>query len=132
MKHTKHWMYLKWSAIVFWSLFLLVVVIINVGCTRTEYINNTVTINNTITINKTIKIPCNLTFSKEREMELIRRLKFCENQQDKLIMDETECDNNTKANYEGKIDMYKRDIEELEDELENCEEGFCEYNESWC
>ena len=79
---------------------------------------------------KEVRIPCNLTFSKEREMELIRRLKFCENQQDKLIMDETECDNNT--NYEGKIDMYKRDIEELEDELEDCEEGLCEYNESWC
>lgn len=83
---------------------------------------------------KEVKIPCNLTYPNR--LELIRRLKFLEGQQDKWIMDETECVYNITEeklqNCEGKIDMHKRDIEELEDELDECEDGFCEYNESWC
>jgi len=122
------------------KLAILLITILLLGCTRTEYIKETVYINNTIFINKTIEIPCNLTcpecvynYSRERELELIRRLKFLENQQDKLIINETECiDNNIKTNYEDKLNMYERDIEELEDELENCEEEICEYNSSWC
>ncbi len=87
---------------------------------------------------KEVKIPCNLTCpSKERELELIRRLKFLEDHQDDLIINETECmpHNITEEklqNCKGKIDMYKRDIEELEDELEICEEEICGYNSSWC
>ena len=84
---------------------------------------------------KEIKIPCNLTYPDDK-LELIRRLKFLEGQQDKWIMDETECVYNITEeklqNCENKIDMHKRDIEELEDELDDCEEGFCEHNESWC
>ena len=118
------------------TLFLLIGILL-IGCTRTEYINNTITINRTINntqyINVTIKEPCNLTFSKEREMELIRRLKFLEGRQDELIINETECiGNNTVSNYEGKLEMYERDIEELEDELENCTEELCRWNSTRC
>ena len=38
MKHTKHWKYLKWGAIIFWSLFLLIIVMVNLG--YTEIITN--------------------------------------------------------------------------------------------
>ena len=118
-------------------ILILLISILLIGCTRTEYINNTITINNTVEtikyINMTIKEPCNLTFSKEREIELIRRIKFLEKHQDDLIIDETECiGNNTRASYEGKLDMYERDIEELEDELKNCTKELCRWNSSRC
>ena len=117
---------------------ILLITILLLGCSKPIEIEcENITINNTIEtikyINITIKEPCNLTCSKERELELIRRIKFCEGQQDKWIMNETECiDNNTVANYESKLDMYERDIEELEDEIENCTEELCEWNSSRC
>ena len=111
-----------------------------IGCTKPiELECENITINNTIETIKYINItrePCNLTSSKERELELIRRIKFLEGQQNKWIINETECMYNITEeklqNCKDKIDMYKRDIEELEDELEDCEDEICEYNESWC
>jgi len=75
--------------------------------------------------NITIKEPCNLTCpecpvytgTKERELELIRRLKFLEGQQDKYFND-SEC--NDELNKTNK-------------ELEECKEELCyEWNSSWC
>ena len=102
---------------------------------RTIIINSTITINNTININTTCT-QSNYT-PKERELELIRRLSFCEGQIDKLIINETECmpHNITEEklqNCENKIDMYERDIDELEEEIEDCEEELCEWNSTWC
>jgi len=84
---------------------------------------------------KEIKIPCNLTCPDR--LELIRRLKYLENQQNKWIINETECIVHNKTeedlkNCEDKIEMYERDIEELEDELDNCTERLCKHNNSWC
>ena len=119
------------------KLIVLVVLIVLMGCCKVPGIceNKTITINNTI--NKTIEIPCNLTCPNDDRLELIRRLKYLEGQQNKWIINETECMVHNKTeedlvNCENKIDMHKRDIEELEDDLEICEEGFCEFNSSWC
>jgi len=114
---------------------ILLIGILLIGCTRIEYINNTIIINNTIETIKEVKIPCNLTYPDR--LELIRRLKFLENQQNKWIINETECIVHNKTeedlkNCENKIEMYERDIEELEDELDNCTDRLCEYNSSWC
>lgn len=117
---------------------ILLISLLLIGCTRTEYINQTIYINNTVEeiVYKNITMPCPeyvCDCSKDRELELIRRIKFLENQQNIMIINETGCvDNDTKANYESKVDMYERNIEEIEEELENCEEELCEYNSSWC
>lgn len=121
---------------------ILLITILLIGCSKPIEIKcENITINNTIEtikfidkyINITIKEPCNLTCSKERELELIRRIKFLEEQQDNLMINETECiDNDTKTNYEDKLDMYERDIEELEDELDNCTKEVCRWNSSEC
>lgn len=128
------------------KLTILLISILLIGCTRTEYIKETIYINNTIEINRTIELPCNLTCpelscnytgSKARELDLIRRISFLENQQDKWIINETECmvHNKTEEDLEkcwDKLDIYEDDIDDLEDELEDCEEINCEYNETWC
>ncbi len=107
-----------------------------VGVNFCNCYNKTITINNTI--EKIVKEPYNITCDKEsRELELIRRIKFLEGQQDKWIINETECMPHNKTeedleNCENKSDMYERDIEELEDELEDCEEEVCKWNSSWC
>ncbi len=46
-------------------------------------------------------------------------------------MNETRCIGNN-SRCEDKLDMYKRDIDELEDELYNCTEQICDLNSSWC
>ncbi len=123
------------------KLIILLISILLIGCSKPMEIEcKNITINNTkieYVYNTTIKevnITCDET---EREMELIRRLKFLENQQDKWVINDTECmpHNITEEQLqtcEDKIDMYERDIDELEDELEDCEEELCEYNSSWC
>jgi len=122
-------------------IILLTILLIGgvIGCSKpTEIECQNITINNTIETIKYINItkPCNLTSSKERELELIRRIKFLEGQQNKWIINETECAYNITEkklqNCKDKIDMYERDIEELEDELKNCTESLCEHNSSWC
>jgi len=111
-----------------WTTVLFVVFTISIGiigCTRTEYIEKTI-INNTIEI-KEIKIPCNLTcpeciynvstYNRTRELELIRRLKFLENQQDKYFND-SECND---------------ELNRTENKLKDCERELCEeWNSSWC
>lgn len=120
---------------------ILLITILLIGCKPIEIECENITINNTTEtikyINVTIKEPCNLTSSKERELELIRRIKFLEKQQDKWIINETECmpHNITEEKLqtcEDKIDMHERDIEELEEELEDCEEELCEHDETEC
>ena len=96
---------------------------------RTIIINNTIIINDTTNINTTYT-QCNKT-PKERELELIRRLKFLENNQDNLIMNETECIGNESI-CKGKLEMFERDIDDLEDELDNCTDTLCDLNSTWC
>jgi len=95
---------------------ILLITILLLGCTRTEYIteyiNQTIYINNTI--NKTVEIPCNATnvtcqecpeYNKSRELELIRRISFLEGQQDKYF-------NDSECNWE---------LNRTENELEECQ-----------
>ena len=123
------------------KLTILLISILLIGCSKqieSECENITIT-NTTIeyintTVIKEVNITCDET---ARELELIRRLSFCEGQIDKLIINETECmpHNITEEklqNCENKIDMQDRDIEELEDELEDCEDEVCKWNSSWC
>lgn len=117
---------------------ILLISILLIGCKPIEIECENITINNTIEtvkyINITVKEPCNS--SRERELELIRRIKFLEGQQNKWIINETECIYNITEeklqNCKNKIDMHKRDIEEVEEELKDCEKEICEYNSSWC
>ena len=122
------------------KLTILLISILLIGCNKEVLECENITINNTIEtieyINITVKEPCNLTYSDDK-LELIRRIKFLEGQQDKWVINETECMPHNKTeedleNCENKIDMYERDIDELEDELDNCTEEFCEYNSTWC
>ncbi len=117
------------------KLIILLISILLIGCSKPIEVkceNITNTIETIKYINTTVIKEVNVTCDKtSRELELIRRLKFLENQQDKLIMNETRCMGNN-SNCEDKLDMYERDIEELEDNLYNCTEEICEYNSSWC
>ena len=121
-------------------LIVLLVLIVLIGCNKQiepECKNITKTIETIKYINNTIIEKVNITCNKEsRELELIRRLKFLENQQDKTIND-TECiiHNATEEklqNCRNKNDMYKRDIDELDEEIEDCEEELCEWNSTRC
>lgn len=91
--------------------------------------NETIIINKTRTIfNETIKyvnktLECTesnysstTSSTTSKELELIRRLKFLENQQDKYF-------NDSECNWE----LNRSNVE-----LENCEEEICEWNSSWC
>ena len=123
------------------KLTILLISILLIGCSKQiepECENITIT-NTTIeyintTVIKEVNITCDET---ARELELIRRLSFCEGQIDKLIINETECmpHNITEEKLqdcENKTDMYKRDIGELEEEIKDCEDELCEWNSSWC
>ncbi len=82
-----------------------------------EVINNTIyetiyIINNT---NLTCS-GCNYTGTKARELELIRRIRVLESNQDKYFND-SECNDN---------------LNKSENELVDCEDKLCEYNSSWC
>ena len=123
------------------KLTILLISILLVGCSKEIEIEcQNITINNTIEtikyINITIKEPCNLTYSDDK-LELIRRIKYLENQQDEWIINETECiaHNKTEEDLEKcwkKLDYCEDDIDDLEDEINDCEEINCEYNSSWC
>ncbi len=122
------------------KIIVLMVLIVLVGCSKPIECHN-ITINNTTEtikyINNTIIKEVNITCNKEsRELELIRRLKFLEKQQDESI-NETECliHNATEErlqNCRDKTDMYERDIDELDEEIEDCEEEICKWNSTWC
>ncbi len=99
-----------------------------------KYINNTITEKCNIT-NNTIKYV--YTGTTSRELELIRRIGFLERQQDKWIINETECmpHNKTEEDLEKcytKLNYCEDDVDDLEDEINDCEDLLCEYNESWC
>ncbi len=110
--------------------------ILLIGCSKPiESECKNITINNTIEtikyIDVIVKEPCNLTYPVDR-LELIRRIKFLEGQQDKWIINETRCIGNDTTCI-GKLEMAERDIEELEDDLENCTRELCNnWNSSWC
>ena len=100
MKHTK-------------AAIILILTILIVGCTRYIEVEKNITIEKIVYRNVTtvVKEECNTTFndkwdiSQSRELELIRRIRFLEKGQEECVFD-TECI----------------------DELDDCEEGFCEYN----
>lgn len=110
MKHTK--------------IIILMVVLLTVGCTKYVEIEKNVTIEKIVYRNVTtiVKEECNTTFndqwdiSKSRELELIRRIRFCENQRDKYWSDED-------CSY---------DLNKTTFELNFCEKELCEWNSSWC
>ena len=84
-----------------------------------EYIDRNITIpcNITNTTINTTYIQYNYTGSTTREIELIRRISFCESQQDKFI-------NNSDCFDELNTTKVK---------LEDCEHELCyEWNSSWC
>ncbi len=103
---------------------LVVLSLVLVGCVRYVDVEKNVTIEKIIYQNVTtiVKEECNTTFndqwdiSKSRELELIRRLRFLENNQN-LFWNDSECHdelNNTIV------------------DLDYCEEEMCEWNSSWC
>ena len=108
---------------------ILVSIVLLIGCTPDViYIdrNNTIIIYNTTYINRTINntIPCNLTclgpenitYDRSYTLELIRRLKYLEGQQDRYW-------NDSECNWE---------LNKSNNELEECEDELCEFNSSWC
>ncbi len=104
------------------TILILTLVLLTVGCVRYVDVERNITINHTITINNTIIEKCNTTFndkwdiSKSRELELIRRIRFCEDQRDEYWSDE-DC---------------RYDLNETTHDLDYCEEVLCEWNSSWC
>jgi len=107
---------------------ILLISILLIGCTpiiekecepifqeKIVYQNITIYRNRTDCIKDDICL-CNVTSSNERELELIRRLKFLEGQTDKYFND-SECND---------------DLNRTENKLKECEEELCEYNSSWC
>ena len=110
------------------KLIVLLVLIVLIGCSKPiepECQNTTIT--NTVEtikfIDRNITIPCNTTNNTyeykgttSREIELIRRIKFLEGQQDKYWND-SECHD---------------DLNRTEKELIDCEEVNCEWNSTWC
>jgi hypothetical protein len=83
--------------------------------------NSTIIINDTIYINKTDYIKedciCNITSSKERELDLIRRLRYLEGQTDKYW-------NDSECHFE---------LNKTKKRLGKCENELCDYwNSSWC
>ena len=107
---------------------LLILSLLLIGCTPnpiiierniTTYINRT--INNTIYINDTVL--CNTTYHEPEinisydRLELIRRLKYYEDQQS-IYFNDSEC-------YD--------DLNRTETKLDVCEDVMCrEWNSSWC
>ena len=121
------------------KLTILLISILMIGCKpiEMECENITNTIETIKYVNVTVIKEINITYETNRELELIRRIKFLEGQQNKWVINETECIAHNKTeqdleNCENKIDMHERDIEELEDDLKNCTKRLCGYNESWC
>ncbi len=131
--HINYWPYLKWGAIIFWSLVVIIVIIVNIdGCTTiierniTRNITINRTINNTIYIYNTTIEQCNITckncppcseYNRDYVLSLIRQLKRLEENQDKY-WNNTEC-------YD---DLNHTDIE-----LKECKAELCnEWNSSWC
>ncbi len=86
-----------------------------VGINFCNCFNRTITINNTTYINTTCT-QYNYTNSTSRELELIRRIKLLENNQDKYFND-SECNDN---------------LNKSEIKLEDCEDEVCKWNISWC
>jgi len=106
---------------------LLILSLLLIGCTPnpiiierniTTYINRT--INNTIYINDTVL--CNTTYHEPEinisydRLELIRRLKYYEDQQS-IYFNDSEC-------YD--------DLNRTETKLDVCEDELCGFNSSWC
>ena len=125
------------------KLTILLISILLIGCSKQAEIEcKNITINNTIdtikyvnvTVIKEVNITCDETL---RELDLIRRIKFLEGQQNKCIINETECmpHNVTEEDLEkceDRLDTYEDDIDELDDELDDCEDELCEYNSTEC
>ena len=108
------------------TIMSVLALLIILGCTPNPIIierNITInrTINHTIYITNTTIEPCNVTkvntsFDRSYTLELIRRIKFLEGQQDKYW-------NNSECSWELNKSNY---------ELEECEEELCEFNSTWC
>ena len=95
-----------------------------IGCTKYIEVEKNITIEKIIYRNITtiVKEECNTTFnetwdiSKSRELELIRRIRFLESQQDQYW-------NDTECHY---------DLNKTTYDLDYCEEELCKWNSSWC
>lgn len=115
---------------------LVILVLLLIGCTpnpiiiernitvnRTVYVNQTIYVNNTIYINDTV--PCNITepeidttiYDRSYVLSLIRQLKYYEKQQDKYLINNSDCD------WELNQSNIKREKAEIE---------LCQWNISWC
>ncbi len=111
------------------KLTILLISILLIGCSKEviecENITNTIETIKYIDRNITITEKCNITNNTikynyvgntSRELELIRRIKFLEGQQDKYFND-SECNDN---------------LNKSEIKLEDCEDEVCKWNSSWC
>ena len=115
-------------------IMVLIFAVFIVGCTRIVEVDRNITIEKIVYQNVTtiVKEECNTTFndvfdiSQSREIELIRRIRFLENEQDDCILQEDKCEENCTE--------FKEDLEMVERDLDDCEEELCEeYNDSgWC
>ena len=114
-----------------WISITMVMVLLIVGCsnptviTINRTINHTIYKNNTIYINNTIIEPCNVTgpeinisFDRSYTLELIRRIKYLEGQQNKYFNNNSDCD------WELNQSNIRR--KKAEDEL--CDN----WNSTWC
>ncbi len=106
---------------------ILLISILLIGCSKEALVCENVTIETIKYINRNITITekCNITNNTikytytgttSRELELIRRLSFCEGQQDKFI------------NHSDCFD----ELNESNNELKDCEDEMCKDNSSWC
>ncbi len=124
---------------------LVVLILVLVGCIKYVDVVRNVTINHTIIINNTIIEKCNTTFndkwdiSESRELELIRRIRVCENQREECVFD-MECHDDLEDTEED-LDDCEDDLDDIEEELDesiedlgDCKEEICEdYNATeWC
>ena len=98
------------------AIIVLICVVFMLGCTRYVEVEKNITIEKIVYHNITtiVKEKCNATFnqtwdlSKSRELDLIRRTRFLENELDDCIFNEE----------------YQDDLEDTEEDLDDCEDDY--------
>ena len=129
------------------AIIVLMCAVFILGCTRYVEVEKNITIEKIVYKNITtvVKEKCNVTFndqwdiSKSRELDLIRRIRFLENELDGCIFDEDYQDDleDTEEDLddcEDDLDDTEEELDDVSDDLGDCKKELCdEYNASgWC